>query len=148
MDIYSKRTRPKFEGTGPGPEPGLTKQEFKEECDINCLMERYAGVPPPGARAGLYGDFSTVGDFQEAQERYLSALAQFEALPSKVRERFANNPAALLAAVDLSSADESVRVELQELGVLNKPAPPPAPPAEPPVVVPPGTVKVETVKTS
>lgn len=110
---------------------GLTRQEFKEECDINRIMARYGGeVPLPVAGDPLYGDFSELGDYQAARDVLLRAREQFELLPSKVRDRFRNDPEAFLAFVgDQENADEA-----RKLGLL-KPVEPPPPPAVPMEVV-------------
>lgn len=95
---------------------GVTKQEFKEECDINNIMSRYVqyGVPPdPAKGVASYGDFSSVGDFLDAQNRVLEARAAFESLPSAVRDRFNNDPARLIEFLhDEANTDEAVRLGL------------------------------------
>lgn len=115
----------------PGGET-LTKQEFKDECDINRIMARALrhGVLPqqPGA---LYGDFSEVGDYQEAQNIILHAQQQFAALPSKVRERFDNDPANMLRFV----SDPKNKEEGRKLGLYNPELPAPVKPAPMEVIV-------------
>lgn len=106
-------------------ERSQTKQHFAEECDINNIMERYekTGVLPEATRQLLYGDFSDVGSFQEAQDIVLLGRAQFDALPARVRDRFGNDPAKFLAFCE----DESNRDEMITLGLIDKPeAPAPA----------------------
>lgn len=107
-----------------------TKQEFKQECDINVIMKRYArGGDVPALDGALYGDFSEVASFQEAQEIILHARRQFEALPSDVRERFANDPETFLRFAN----DVGNKEEMRKLGLL-KPEPP-APVKPPPMEV-------------
>lgn len=92
-----------------------TKQEFKNECDINRIMAKYlrTGVPPPGVGIGRYGDFSSVGDFREAQECLVRAQGQFAALPAKVREKFRNDPGEFLKFVhDEKNYDEALSLGL------------------------------------
>ena len=82
-----------------------------------------------------YGDFSTVDDFQAAQNIVIQANEAFLALPAAVRDRMHNSPAELLRFVaDADNLEEAI-----ELGLVDKPEETPAPPAppEPPVVVPP-----------
>ena len=78
-------------------EPVITKQEFKEESDVNTIMSKYVnyGVIPEGM-PGAFADVSDVGDFLDAQLLVKDAVEAFEALPSRVRERFGNDPARLL----------------------------------------------------
>lgn len=111
--------------------PSLARQEFKEECDINNLMARYAATgylpqpfkSPPVAR---YEDFASAPDFLEAQLLVLEARDQFMGLPVRVRDRFQNDPMRFLEFVH----DEKNRDEARKLGLLKEE--PPAPPAPPP----------------
>lgn len=100
------------------PEEGRTHQEFKDECDINRIMAKAlsTGQFPPNIAVGRYGDFSDTDDFQAAQELLKRAQGQFEALPSRVRERFKNDPAQFLAWVERKDN----LAEAQELGILSE----------------------------
>lgn len=100
------------------PEEGRTHQEFKDECDINRIMADVIrnGIFPPSVPVGRYGDFSDVEDFQAAQELLKRAQGQFAGLPSKVRDRFKNDPGKFLEW--LGSKDNLE--EANELGLLNE----------------------------
>lgn len=100
----------------------MCKQEFKDECDINMIMARYQrfGVLPPPGSEGRYGDFSQVGDLLDAQIRVQRASQMFDSLPSKVRDRFANNPLNLLSFV----SDSKNRAEAISLGLIPAPVEP------------------------
>lgn len=110
-----------------------THQEFKDECDINSIMARFhaTGVLPSPWKSppqAIWGDLATVPDYFEAQQLLLKAKSAFASLSSKVRERFANDPANLLAFVqDDANMDEAI-----SLGLVPKPPPPAAPPPSPP----------------
>lgn len=97
-----------------------TVQSFKAECDINRIMARYirTGVAPAAVSMGRYGDFSEVGSFHEAQDAVIRAQKQFAALSSKVRDRFKNDPANMLAFV----ADPKNLDEAASLGLLTEEA--------------------------
>lgn len=101
-------------------DPGYTKQEFRDECDINTIMSKYLTTRelPPNLRVGSYGDFSTVGDFTDAQEILIRAREQFASLPSEVRRRFGNSPVEFLRFV----ADKSNYDEALKLGLLSQEA--------------------------
>lgn len=107
--------------------PSRTKQSFREECDINKLMARYAKIgvspflPPDFSK---FGDFTNPPEYQDALNRVISANQMFEALPARIRERFLNDPAKFLAFVSDPKNTDEARV----LGILN-----PSPPAEPPL---------------
>lgn len=101
------------------PNSRWTKQEFAAECDINTIMSQYqsTGVMPNlNERAPQYLDCTELGnDFQYMQNQVLEAQALFADLPSKLRNRFANDPALFLDYV----SDPSNRPEMAELGLLN-----------------------------
>lgn len=77
-------------------EPSLTQQQFKDETDINNIvngMARNGVMPQYMAGTPIYGDFTDAGDYQEALNLVMHAREQFDALPSGVREKFMNDPA-------------------------------------------------------
>lgn len=80
-----------------------TKQAFKDECDINVIMQRYQenGILPELVRGTpQYVDFADALTFQEAMNVVADSRSRFEALPSSIRDRFANDPAQFLAFVE------------------------------------------------
>lgn len=107
---------PKVESIPLEFEPTRTKQSFKDECDINVIMAKMAttGVLPELIKENpQYGDFSEAPDYLMAQTIVLKANEQFDALPSKVRNRFHNEPSEFLAfASDASNAKEMVSLGL------------------------------------
>lgn len=123
-DRYNARDRGR-EGIDFSEHPSLTKQSFKQECDLNTIMKKYltTGTIPQGTSMARYGDFSEAEDFYEAQLVILQAESQFSALPSSVRERFKNNPALLLEFIE----NKDNLAEAQKLGLLKKEAPAPTP---------------------
>lgn len=102
-------------------DPPRTVQDGKDDADINVIMERYArtGQFQPPANLPQYGDFTSVSDFQSALNLVIQAESGFMQLPAKLRSRFHNDPAALLAFLD----DPGNLSEAQELGIVPK-APP------------------------
>jgi len=109
-----------------------THQSFKDECDINRVMERHrkTGIIRQTTQRPMYGDFSNVGDYQEALNIKLVADEMFAELPSKVRSRFENNPQLFLDFCE----DPENEAEAIELGIAGKPAPEePAPAVTDPV---------------
>jgi len=98
-----------------------THQSFKDQCDINRVMSKYAktGVLPELIKTNpVYGDFSSAPDYQEAQNIVIKAKEQFNALDAKVRERFANNPANFLEWANNPANAE----EMATLGLMKKEA--------------------------
>ena len=96
-----------------------TKSEFAAECDINNIVARVAkgALMPSGSRTPLFGDFSEVADFTTAQTLIAEANAEFEQLPSDIREKFGNDVSALMDFLD----DENNLDEAIELGLAPKP---------------------------
>lgn len=93
-----------------------TKQEFKDECDINVLMSKYQStgqMPVLNERAPQYLDVTGI-DYQTSMEFVAGAQTLFNELPSRIRERFSNDPAQFL---DFCS-NENNRPEMAELGLL------------------------------
>jgi phage internal scaffolding protein len=109
--MMRKRVQVKFE------EPTLTKQYFKDDCDVNQILKKWlkTGQPPEAKTSGRFGDFSCVDDYQVACNRILEAQASFDALPSKLRTRFHNDPSELLSFIaDPSNVDEAINLGLME----------------------------------
>lgn len=107
-----------------------TKQEFKDESDINVLMARYQStgeLPAINVRAPQYLDVSEGFDFVTMQHQVLEAQQLFSELPSVLRERFKNDPGQFLEYV----ADPDNHHEMLKLGLLQKtPEVPPSPQGE------------------
>lgn len=69
---------------------GRTKQSFKDECDINNIVEKYqrtGAVSHANNYEAQYGDVN-VADFQTAMNTVAQANTMFEDLPSSLREEF------------------------------------------------------------
>jgi len=98
--------------------PSRTQQQFRAECDINTILERFnvTGQLPIGSVQPQYGDFSGIIDYQSALNAVMAAQDSFLALPAKIRARFDNDPALF---VDFAS-DEANRDELKALGLLRE----------------------------
>lgn len=113
-------------------EKGRTRQSEAKACDVNRIVAKYhkTGIIPVSQRPALYADVSQMGDYRSALEQVQKADEAFMALPSKLRARFENDPAAFL---DFCS-DPGNRDEMRELGLL-EPEGQPAP-VEEPVVEP------------
>lgn len=96
--------------------PGATKQSFKDECDINTIVERFGltGQLPENVRMPVSGDFTDVVDFRGAMDSIVASREAFQAMPADVRKRFNNNPADF---VDFC-LDESNLAEARKLGLV------------------------------
>lgn len=101
-------------------EPSLAQQHFKEECDINTILQKFniTGILPEAPLSPRYGDFSGIGDYHTALNRVIAAQDEFDALPAQIRARFDNDPAKLIEFLD----DEANRPVAEELGLVEKAA--------------------------
>ena len=98
--------------------PSLTKQSFRDECDINNILRQFnvTGQLPVGSVQPQYGDFSGITDYQSALNAVMAAQDSFLALPAKLRARFDNDPALF---VEFAS-DEANKEEMKALGLLSQ----------------------------
>lgn len=105
------------------PEPSLTRQEFKDECDLELILKRFgsteAGMAAIQNAVDLsnlrFDDVSAVPDFRAARDQIMQAEAKFMALPAQVRARFDNDAALFLDfATDPKNLDE-----MRAMGLAN-----------------------------
>lgn len=118
------------------------KQSFVAECDIHGILKHYSATGQirhmsANAQRGAYMDLPDDIDFQHALGIVKEGEAAFATLPSKVRERFGNDPARFLEFMgDPENRDEAVKLGL----ATKRPAPAqnepqaPNPPPEAPTV--------------
>lgn len=115
MKFHTKYDPPVVEGIKTSP-VSTVQQHFKDDCDINILVERFTRTGQLQQRNPedySFGDFSAV-DYQSALDIIMLADEQFGTLPATVRERFSNNPAQLLHFLE----QESNREEALRLGLI------------------------------
>jgi len=98
--------------------PSRTQQHFRDECDINTILERFniTGQLPVGSVQPQYGDFSGITDYQSALNAVMAAQDSFLQLPAKIRAKFDNDPALF---VEFAS-DEANKDEMKALGLLRE----------------------------
>lgn len=140
-DTLSKR-RPVKLST---PEETRTKQSHKDECDINNIMARYRRtglIEAVNRNQPRYADVTGL-EFRTAMEMVAQAQQLFEDMPSGVRKRFGNDPAAFLDFVnDPENRPEAVRLGLLKAdspSVPEEPAPAPVGGGAPPAPQAPGS---------
>jgi len=107
--------------------PSKTRQEFKDECDINNILRQYnnTGVLSHVNRASPIYEDVTSYDYQAAMDLVAYARSSFDALPSSIRTRFDNDPSKLLDFVQ----NPLNAPEAHSLGLLRPDYQPPAPDA-------------------
>jgi len=110
-------------------DPSLTKQSFKDECDINTIVRNFGvtGELPDNIRPPQYGDFTGIFDYQSALNAVIAADDAFMEMDAKIRARFHNDPALF---VEFCSNPENLD-EMRKMG-LAVPASVPETPVEAP----------------
>lgn len=92
----------------------LTQQSFRNECDLNKIVERFSatGQLPQSARPVRYG--LPDGEFHTNQLLLAEAKSLFETLPTQVKEKYGN-----AGNVITSLNDADLASELHEDGIFN-----------------------------
>lgn len=102
-------------------DPGLTQQQWKDECDVNKIMEQMYKTGSlthiRNQQTGAYADLTDLPDYQTSLNTIIKANETFEALPAEIRTRFKNDPAELIAFID----DEKNIEESYKLGLRVRP---------------------------
>lgn len=116
------------------PEETMAQQHFKEECDINTIVERFGitGELPQNVRVPLPDEFIGAMDYQQAMNAIIDGQNAFAQMPANVRARFQNDPQEFLQFVH----DPENRAEAERLGIINAPKATPAPVQQTPAAAP------------
>lgn len=104
--------------------PDRTKQAHLRECDINVIIKQFSSTGmlshiSAKAAQGAYMDLPDPVDFQTAQNILIEGQEAFASLPSKLRDRFNNEPAQFLEFLQ----DTNNKAEAIELGLIPRPLP-------------------------
>ncbi|QCQ84902.1 internal scaffolding protein [Blackfly microvirus SF02] len=115
-------------------EPSMTKQSFKEECDINNIVRRFeaTGIIDHINQAhaqGYYQDLPSGLDLQMGLDMIAQADRAFMSLPADIRAKFDNDAVAFVSYVH----DPANQQQLIDWGLAKdtRPPPPPEPPKAP-----------------
>lgn len=117
---YAPRTRQGLEFIDEDGQPieSLTKQAFKDECDINKIVANYDRtglLTHVSSAVARYGDFTEVNEYQESLNTVLRAQRDFEGLPADIRKRFHNDPGEFFEfATNPDNLDQMVEMGLAE----------------------------------
>jgi hypothetical protein len=94
----------------------LTRQEFKDECDMNKIIARYTPellIESYNAFKGTFADVSEFGDYCDMRDKVLATDSWFESLPAKIRGMFDNQVSKIVDFMDdPSNFDEAVKIGL------------------------------------
>lgn len=97
---------------------GQTQQQFKEETDINTIVERFgiSGETPPAMNFPSEQDFTETFDFQTSMNVIVQARESFMTLPAKTRARFQNDPQQFMEFMhDSENIPEMVKMGLAKI---------------------------------
>lgn len=116
------------------PEETLAQQQFRDECDINTILDRFGvtGMVPTNVRQPLAVDFIEATDYQSALNALMEAEQSFMEMPAKIRAEFDNDPGKFIEFFEL----EENRERAVQLGLIQKPPETPVQGAVPPPVPP------------
>lgn len=108
--------------------PSKTQRQFKEETDINTIVERFgkSGEKPPTGTFPTEQDFTEAFDFQTSMNVLVKARETFMELPAKTRARFQNDPQQFMQFIH----DEENTAEAAKLGLIKLRVEHPAPAPE------------------
>jgi len=109
MDLASDKSGLKCD------DPSLTQQQFKEDSDINTIVDRFmkSGVLPNPVNMPQYVDYEGIFDFQSAMNVVRQADESFMRLDAKIRARFNNSPQEFLEFFgNPDNVDEAIRLGL------------------------------------
>ena len=101
------------------PEPTLAQQQFRDETDINTILERFGrtGELIVPVNVPEFGDYTEVGDYHSAMNMILEAQSAFDALPARIRKEFDNDAGRFVDFV----MDENNRDKAVEMGLIEAP---------------------------
>lgn len=97
----------------------VTKQNHKDECDIHKILNQYQRtgiINHISPHQPQYLDLPDELDYQSSLNLILEAQAAFATLPAEIRDKYGNDPAKFLAALN----DPKQREFLEEIGVFEK----------------------------
>ena len=121
--------------------PSMTKQSFKDECDINNIVRKFELTGQLDAihlnrAAGMYVDLPDGLDLQNSLDMIHRAETAFMSLPAGVRAEFDNDPVRFVEFFNDPSPANQEKVIAWGLAVDNRPPsstpePPPSTPPDP-----------------
>lgn len=98
-------------------EPSMTQQQFKDDCDVNVIMEKFlktGTITHLRREPGAYLNLLEMPDYQESLQTVINAQNSFMELDADVRLRFENDPGKFLEWLgDPSKEQEHVAMGLR-----------------------------------
>lgn len=100
-------------------EISLTKQSFRDQCDINIILKNYENtgmISHTNKSQGTYGDFTGISDYQSSLNAVITAQNSFNELPAGLRKYFDNDPAKLIQFI----SDDKNYDQAYKLGLISE----------------------------
>lgn len=135
VKVFGLYNRPKIKGIK-FDDLSLTQQQYESECNINNIVDANMKFKDPSfltklmlsnrSNEPIYGDFTQIHDYQSALETVKLADNMFLSLPSKIRERFHNNPQHLVDFIDscknnIDNYNEGIKLGLFDNSMVSAP---------------------------
>lgn len=97
---------------------GLTKQCFKDECDVLNIIakhDRTGLIEHINTAVAQYGDYSEINEYRESLDIVMRANEAFSEIPSHIRQMFGNDPGEFFEfATNPANAEKMVELGLAE----------------------------------
>lgn len=97
--------------------PSKTQQTFKDDCDVNLILERFTKtgeLSHLSKKTPTYSDVSEIPNLLEAHIQIKEAKDMFNQLPARLRKKLGNHPTALEDYLK----DPANHEEAEEFGLL------------------------------
>lgn len=92
--------------------PSMTDKQYKDECDISSIIEKYGVLPKPEITP-VYEDVTKLGNYEIMLNVVKEHEAAFASLPSEIRQRFMGDSLAFAQwLANPANHDEAVRLGL------------------------------------
>lgn len=107
-------------------EPSMTKQSFKDECDINNIVRRFEATQSwdhvsDKLKQGYFDDLPSGLDLHMAYNILQQSEEAFMALPAAVRAQFENDPVKFVDAFNNPTEEQQAKFIELGLAVDNRP---------------------------
>jgi len=102
-------------------ETSLTQQQFRDECDINVVLQQYnvqelVSADTVDLRDMAFGNFAAWDSYEDVEASLVLAQEAFATLPASTRARFDNDLATCVAWLD----DPQNYAEATDMGIISK----------------------------
>lgn len=116
MKVIEKRKNGSIRVYTVNNEPSMTDQQFKDDCDVNFIVDKFTktgNLTHLAKFQGMYADVSEIPDLAQAMQIVSTAQTAFDTLPAELRSRFGNSPVNMVEFLnDINNKDEAIKLGL------------------------------------